>query len=63
MDGNKILTLISTKNWAQLLSIVRDNKLFSNLLSDPNFMSVFNLYFVNELLYANDDENEEYLTI
>jgi len=35
----------------------------SRLIVDPNFLYVFNLYFVNELITADDRENEDYIMI
>lgn len=63
MDGNLILGYIASKQWSKLLESLKDNVNFNKLLDDPNFMMVFNKYFVDELLKSNDHENEDYQMI
>lgn len=63
MDGNQILSLIVQKDWELLLNNLKDNNNISKLFDDPIFLYTFNLYFVDELIKADDIENDDYILI
>ena len=59
IDREKVLGLISSKNWDELMPILRDNKTFQALSEDPIFTNVFNTHFVDELINQDTSGDKE----
>ncbi len=47
---DKLLQLLKDRDFDQLFSLLKNDRIFNNLTSDPVFKSVFGTYFIDELL-------------
>lgn len=59
MDSNNALILIQKKEWKNLLSVLKDNQIFDNLVSDSIFRDLFHKYFIRELLNDINSSKED----
>lgn len=55
MEREEVLGLIQKKKWNELLSVLKDNRLFDSLANDSIFINVFNSVFINEFIFHTED--------
>lgn len=53
---DKILQLLKDRDFDQLFDLLKNDRIFNNLASDPVFKSVFGTYFIDELLTSFPDD-------